>query len=182
MPVTAGDSQRALAEQTSCRLMVCRVARSRLTSLSLVAVTYALLDNELGIPPRTVLIGLRPRRRCCSLALGAILILRSLAITSAGRRLRSDDPSHTPVAERWPARLLHRHHHSHSPCLPLSVSPSLASRSLPSFSDGHPVPDGCQSTGILPAVPNHDDRTKIRLQTGVSRGIRCSSQRFFASA
>ncbi|QDV81757.1 hypothetical protein TBK1r_06770 [Stieleria magnilauensis] len=33
-----------------------------------------------------------------------------------------------------------------------------------------------------PRPPGHDDRTKIRLQTGVSRGIRCSSQRFFASA
>ncbi|QDV84098.1 hypothetical protein TBK1r_30430 [Stieleria magnilauensis] len=74
-----GDSLRALAEQTSCRLKVDRASRSRLTSLSLVAVTFALLDKELGILPRTVLIGLRPRRRCCSLALGATLILRSLS-------------------------------------------------------------------------------------------------------
>ncbi|QDV84102.1 hypothetical protein TBK1r_30470 [Stieleria magnilauensis] len=149
-----GDSQRALAEQTSCRLRVCRVSRSRLTSLSLVAVTFAILDTELGILPRTVLIGLRPRRRWCSLALGATLILRSLSSASVNRRLRSVDPSLTPVAERWPAPSNHHHHHSHSPCLPLSVSPSLASRFLPSFSDGHPVPDGFHATGILPAVPS----------------------------
>ena len=34
----------------------------------------------------------------------------------------------------------------------LQTSPFLL-RSLPSFSDGHPVPAGFQSTGILPAVP-----------------------------
>ncbi|QDV86151.1 hypothetical protein TBK1r_51690 [Stieleria magnilauensis] len=114
-----GDSLRALAEQTSCRLKVDRASRSRLTSLSLVAVTFALLDIELGILPRTVLIGLRPRRRWCS--------LRSALPSSFGRCHHLRRPS-APLGRSLPhsgRRTMARSITPRPSSLPLSLSPPL---------------------------------------------------------